>query len=123
MTRFSASGRGNFVDSQFKEEPDVLSVINASSGPITGTVTIVNANGNTVGTAQIPAIPANGAAGYLVIGRTPGDPLGLFPSSTVLPAGTDNIFHGTLVVNMSGPNVTLAQECNGNSMLNLLVLH
>ena len=68
-------------------------------------------------------IPVHGAAGYLVIGRTPGDPLGLFASNTLLPAGTDGIFHGTMVVNMSGTNVTLAHEFNGNSMLNLLVFH
>jgi hypothetical protein len=76
-----------------------------------------------IGPINIPAIPVNGAAGYLVVGRTPGDPLGLFPSSTVLPSLNDGNFHGTMIVNMSGPNITLAQEFNGNAMLNLLVVH
>lgn len=63
-----------------------------------------------------------------MIGRTPGDSLGLFPSSLVLPAGTDGIFHGSLVVSMNGqtPNgqcIILAQEYNGNTMLNLSVYH
>jgi hypothetical protein len=86
-------------------------------------VTIQDNNGNTIATAQIPAIPIAGAAGFLVIGRTPGDPLGLFPSSTVLPAGPDGIFHGILVVTMTGRNVVTAQELFGNAMLNLLVFH
>lgn len=76
-----------------------------------------------IASATIPQIPIGGAAGYLVIGRTPGDALGLLPSSTVLPAGSDGIFHGTLVVNMNGPNIVLAQEYNGSAMLNLLVTH
>ena len=85
-------------------------------------------NANTVATAPIPAIPPGGAAGYLVIGRAPGDPLGLFPSNTVLPAGADGVFHGTLVVGMnglsaSGQCIVLAQEYNGNTMLNLPVFH
>ena len=63
------------------------------------------------------------AAGFLVIGRTPDDSLGLFPSSTVLPAGSDGIFHGILVVNMNGPNIVTAQELYGNAFLNLLVFH
>jgi hypothetical protein len=102
---------------------DELSVTNQSNGPITGTVTLVAVGGDTVGPVQIPAIPAGGAAGFLVIGRTPEDSLGLFPSSTVLPSGGDGNFHGAIVVNMSGPNIVLAQEFNGNAMLNLLVVH
>jgi hypothetical protein len=103
---------------------DEFSVTNiGNTGPITGSVTIQDNNGNTVATAQIPAIPIAGAAGFLVIGRTPGDPLGLFPSSTVLPAGADGIFHGILVVTMTGRNVVTAQELFGNAMLNLLVFH
>jgi len=103
---------------------DEFSVTNlGNAGPITGSVTIQDNNGNTIATAPIPAIPVGGAAGFLVIGRTPGDSLGLFPSSTVLPAGPDGIFHGILVVTMSGPNVVTAQELYGNAMLNLLVFH
>jgi hypothetical protein len=103
---------------------DEFSVTNiGNNGPITGSVTIQDNNGNTVATAQIPAIPIAGAAGFLVIGRTAGDPLGLFPSSTVLPAGADGIFHGILIVTMSGRNVVTAQELYGNAMLNLLIFH
>jgi hypothetical protein len=103
---------------------DEFSITNESTaGPITGSVTIEDNNGNPVVTAPIPAIPPGGAAGFLVIGRTPGDSLGLFPSSTVLPAGPDGVFHGILSVNMSGPNIVTAQELYGNAFLNLLVLH
>jgi hypothetical protein len=107
---------------------DVLSVSNLNnSGPLTATVTLKDFKGNNIATAPVPAIPPEGAAGFLVIGRTPGDPLGLFPSSTVLPAGSDGIFHGILEVAVSGRNVNngrnivLAQEFNGNTMLNLPV--
>ena len=106
---------------------DVISISNLNNtNAISGTLTLKDFNGNPVATAPIPSIPVNGAAGYLVIGRTPGDTLGLLPSSTVLPAGADGIFHGSLEVHMTGQTVTgfcivLAQEFNGNSMLNLPV--
>jgi hypothetical protein len=103
---------------------DVISITNQSASPISGTVTLLASDGvTTVGPINIPPIPVNGAAGYLVVGRTPDDSLGLFPSSTVLPALHDGNFHGTIMVSMSGPNITLAQEFNGNAMVNLLVLH
>jgi len=108
---------------------DAISVSNLNNAnSISGTLTIQDVNANTVATAPIPSIPPGGAAGYLVIGRSPGDTLGLFPSSTVLPAGTDGIFHGTLLVSMDGLTVdgqciVLAQEYNGNTMLNLPVFH
>ena len=103
---------------------DEFSITNESTtGPISGSVTIQDNNGSPVLTAQIPPIPIGGAAGFLVIGRTPGDNLGLFPSTTVLPAGADGIFHGTLAVNMNGPNIVTAQELYGNAFLNLLVFH
>jgi hypothetical protein len=117
------AGRYVYSGTAVTQPYDVLSVTNAGNSPITGTVTLVDANGATVATASVPSIPVNGAAGFLVIGRSPGDSLGLFSASTVLPAASDNIFHGTLVVSMSGTNVTLAQEFDGDSMLNLLVLH
>lgn len=108
---------------------DAISVSNINNTqPITGTVMIQDVNSKTIATANIPAIPAGGAAGYLLIGRTPGDSLGLFPSSTVLPADPTGIFHGNLVVSTTGQTasgftIVLAQEYNGNSMLNLLVGH
>ena len=107
----------------------VLSVTNLNSpGPITGTVSLQDLQHNTIVKATLPGIPPQGAAGFLVIGRTPGDPLGLFPSSTVLPAGSDGIFHGALEIQMSGLtpagfNIVRAQEYNGNSMMNLQVIH
>jgi hypothetical protein len=103
---------------------DEFSVTNESTtGPITGSVTIQDNNGNPIVTAPIQPIPAGGALGRVVIGRTPGDPLGLFDYTTVLPAGPDGIFHGILVVTMDGPNIVTAQELYGNAFLNLLVFH
>lgn len=75
---------------------DAISITNQSASPITGTVTLLASDGTSaVGPVNIPAIPVNGAAGYLVVGITPGDPRGLFPSSTVLPSLDDGNFHGT----------------------------
>ncbi|HEX5431741.1 MAG TPA: hypothetical protein VFW83_07230 [Bryobacteraceae bacterium] len=106
---------------------DAISVSNLNNtNSITGTVTLQDSDGHAVATASIPSIPPGGAAGYLLIGRAPGDSLGLFPSSTTLPAGDDGIFHRILVVGLTGLTPTgqsfvLAQEYNGNSMLNLPV--
>jgi hypothetical protein len=63
-----------------------------------------------------------------VVGRFAGDDLALFPSSLVLPTGSDGVFHGNLVISMSGlsptgMNIILSQEFNGNSLLNLFVFH
>jgi len=108
---------------------DVLSISNFSSpNPISGTAKLLDGQGNTVATASIPAIPSNGAAGFLVIGQSPTDTSGLFPSSTILPAGADGVFHGTLVVSLNGltatgMNIVLSQEFIGNSLLNLFVFH
>lgn len=101
----------------------VLSITNTSGSPITGTVTLYDRNGAFITNAAIPSIPVNGAVGYLVVGRNATDPLALYPYSIVLPPGSDGNFHGTLIVSMTGPNIALAQEFNGNSMLNLLVQH
>lgn len=106
---------------------DVVSISNLNNpNSITGTATIKDLHGATIATAPIAAIPPGGATGYLVIGRTPGDTLGLFPSSLVLPAGSDGVFHGILEIGMNGltPNgqcIVLAQEFNGNAMLNQVV--
>jgi hypothetical protein len=117
--RYVPNGTGGYT-----QPFDEFSITNESTtGPITGSVTIQDSNGNPIVMAPIPAIPASGAAGYLVIGRTPGDALGLFPSTTVLPAGPDGLFHGILVVNMTGPNIVTAQELYGNAFLNLLIFH
>jgi len=108
---------------------DGLSISNLNNpNSVSGTATLKDSSGSPVASAPIPAIPPGGAAGYLLIGRTPGDPLGLFPSSTVLPAGADNVFHGTLEIATVGqtPNgqlIVLLQEYHGNAMLNALVFH
>lgn len=96
--------------------------------PVTGIATLKGSGGNVVATAPIPAIPPGGAAGYLVMGTKPGDPAGLFPSSTVLPAGPDGVFHGTLEIatfgqTANGQLIVLLQEYNGNAMLNAFVFH
>jgi len=53
---------------------DVLSISNFSNpSSISGTATLVDGDGNTVARAPIPAIPPNGAAGFLVMGRFAGD--------------------------------------------------
>jgi hypothetical protein len=117
--RYLPNGTGGFT-----QPFDEFSVTNESgNGPITGSVTIEDSNGSPLVTASIQPIPAGGAAGFLLIGRTPGDALGLLPSTTVLPAGPDGLFHGILVVTMSGSNIVTAQELYGNAFLNLLVFH
>jgi len=117
------AGRYVLAGTAYTQPFDAISVTNQSTTAISGTVTLQDFSGNNIATAPLPEIPAGGAAGYLVIGRSPGDTLGLLPSSTVLPAGSDGIFHGTLFIKMNGPNIVLAQEYSGNAMLNLLVLH
>jgi hypothetical protein len=118
-----------FNGTSWTQPYDVLSVSNfANPNSISGTATLQDSSGNAVATAPIPAIPPNGAAGFLVVGRFSGDPIGLFPSSIVLPAGSDGIFHGSLIVGMTGQTsngmtIVLSQEFNGNSMLNLYVFH
>jgi hypothetical protein len=108
---------------------DVLSITNLNNpNAVTGTATLKNNDGSPVAMASLPSIPPGGAAGFLVIGRNPGDPLGLFPSSLVLPAGADGVFHGILEIATSGQTasgqlIVLGQEFNGNSMLNLFVFH
>jgi hypothetical protein len=78
-----------------------------------------------VATVTIPAIPATGAVGFLVIGGFAEDSLASLPSSLVLPAGYEGVLYGDLVISMNGligtgMNIILSQEFNGHSMLNLL---
>lgn len=125
-----ATPAGRYVQngSAWTQPFDVISVSNLNNpNPINGTLTIKDLGGTTLVTAPIPAIPSGGAAGYFVIAdpSLPNTPA-LLPSSTVLPADSDGIFHGVLEVGILGlsPNgraIVLAQEFNGNTMLNLPV--
>ena len=122
-------GRYVFTGSAVNLPYDGISISNLNNpNPVTGIATLKDSGGASVATTPIPAIPPGGAAGYLVMGRTPGDPLGLFPSSTVLPAGPDGVFHGTLEIatfgqTANGQLIVLLQEYNGNAMLNAFVFH
>ncbi len=108
---------------------DAFSISNLNNPkPLTGTVTLQDSQGKEVASTLIPPIQPDGAAGYLLIGRMPGDTIGLFPSSTVLPASSDGLFHGSLLVSLSGQSSTgqalvLVQEYNGNAMTNMPVYH
>jgi hypothetical protein len=117
------AGRYVYNGPAVTEPFDVLSVTNVGGSPITGTVTLQDLSAHPILTVALPAIPPGGAVGYLVIGIPGNGTAALFPASTVLPAGSDSIFHGNLAVTMSGANIVLAQEFNGNAMLNLLVFH
>jgi hypothetical protein len=118
-----------YTGTEVSQPYDVLSVSNLNNAqPITGTASLQDLNGNTIATAPIPSVAPEGAVGYLLIGRAPGDPFALFPSSIVLPADSDGLFQGILVVTIKGETtdgncIVLAQEFNGTSMLNLPVFH
>jgi hypothetical protein len=123
------AGRYVYTGTAVNQPFDAISISNLNNpNPISGTLTVKDRNGDPVASAPIPSIPAGGAAGYLVIGRSPGDPLGLLPSNTVLPAAADGIFRGTLEVAttgqvLGGMCIVLAQEYYGNTMLNMFVYH
>jgi hypothetical protein len=108
---------------------DVVSVSNlANPNTIGGTVTLKDYDGNIIASTPLPPIGPNAAAGFLVIGESGNGTAALFPSSTILPAGTDGNFHGILEVQTTGQVATgivavLAQEFNGNTMLNMPVFH
>lgn len=121
------AGRYVYTGTAVNQPFDAISISNLNNpNPISGTLTVKDRHGNSVASAPIPSIPSGGAAGYLVIGQFPGDPLGLLPSSTVLPADSDGIFRGSLEVATTGEAlggmcIILAQEYYGNTMLNMLV--
>jgi hypothetical protein len=108
---------------------EVVSISNfANPNAIGGTVTLKDFNGGIVISKPLPSIGPNAAAGYLVIGKPGDSTASLFPSDTVLPAGADGNFHGVLEVQTTGQVPTgivtvLAQEFNGNTMLNMPVFH
>jgi hypothetical protein len=101
-----------------------VSITNPSATQtLTGTLNVLNYANTVVATAPIAAIPPLGAAGYLLIGRTPSDALGLLSSSTVLPTllSGSNVLHGAMSVTFNSSAIFLAQEFDGNAMLNLVV--
>jgi hypothetical protein len=104
---------------------NVFSVTNPStSQSIAGTAYLYGQGGTIVAQTAIPAIPPLGAVGYLLVGRFPGDTLGLFPSSTVIPVpsgDTTGVFYGELVVAFNAPAAFLAQSFDGYAMLNLVI--
>jgi len=122
-------GRYVFTGSAVNQPFTTLSISNLSNpNPLSGTIKLMDFDGSTIAATPLPSIPAGGAAGYLLVGRSPDDTLGLFPSSLVLPAGKDGVFHGMLEISVSGlvptgQNIILATEYNGNSMVNLPVFH
>jgi hypothetical protein len=111
---------GNAVDLPFT----AFSVSNPSATTsVRASIAVNYANGNPVTTVALPSIPPLGAVGYLLMGRTPGDPLGLLPANVNFTAGADGIFHGTYgVVGASGPVIFLSQEFYGSSMLNAFIV-
>jgi hypothetical protein len=123
------AGRYVYTGTAVNQPFDAISISNLNNpNPISGTLTVKDKNGNPVASAPIPLIPSGGALGRLVIGRFPGDTLGLLPSTTVLPAAADGIFRGTLEVAttgqvLGGMCIVLAQEYYGNTMLNMFVYH
>jgi len=111
------------IGSQWTLPFDAFSVTNPSSTQsITGTVTLYDYSNNLVATANIPTIPPLGAVGDLLIGIPSNSTAALFPSSTMLPnPDSSGVFHGALVATFSGPAIFLAQEYNGDAMLNLVI--
>jgi hypothetical protein len=101
-----------------------FSVTNPSTtASVTASIAVSDASGNVIKTVVLPSLPPLSAVGYLLVGRDASDTLGLLPSSSVLPAGADGIFHGTYsVVNSSGPVIFLSQQFYGDSMLNSFIL-
>lgn len=108
---------------------EVVSISNfANPNSIGGVVTLKDFDGNMIASKPLPSIGPNAAAGFLVIGKPGDSTASLFPSDTVLPAGADGNFHGVLEIQTAGQVATgivtvLAQEFNGNTMLNMPVFH
>ncbi len=101
-----------------------FSVTNPSStAPLNASIVLYDFAGDLLATVPLPTLAPLAAVGYLLIGRTPGDPIGLIPFETLLPSGTDSIFHGVYGVQADGPVVFLSQEYYGNSMLNAYIVH
>jgi hypothetical protein len=101
-----------------------VSITNPSATQtLTGTVNILNYDGAVLETAAVPPIPPLGAGGFLLIANPASSTTALFPASTVLTpleAGSTSL-HGALQATFSGTAIFLAQEFEGQAMLNLVV--
>jgi hypothetical protein len=121
------AGRYVYTGTAVNQPFEAISISNLNNpNPISGTLTIKEKDGTPVASAPIPSIPSGGAASYLVIGRFPGDTIGLLPSSTVLPGSPDGVFRGIVEVATTGQTpsgicIVLMQEYNGNTVLNMPV--
>ena len=117
-------GRYFYSGTALVEPYTAFSVSNPSAtASLSATIVLYDFNGDSLASIPLPPLPPLGAAGYLLVGRTAGDPLGLLPYDTLLPSGADEIFHGVYGVQANGPVVFLSQEFYGNSMLNAFIVH
>jgi hypothetical protein len=117
-------GRYYYSGTALLEPYTAFSVSNPSATtPLSVTVVLYDFSGDSLASIPLPPLPPLGAAGYLLVGRTAGDALGLLPYDTLLPSGADEIFHGVYGAQANGPVVFLSQEFYGNSMLNAFIIH
>jgi hypothetical protein len=120
----SAEGRYYAPNGAFAQPFTAFSVTNPSpTSTLNASVVLYDFAGDLLATVPLPPLGPLAAAGYLLVERNPGDPLGLLPFDTLLPSGTDSIFHGVYRVQADGPVVFLSQEFYGNSMLNAFIVH
>jgi len=120
----SNAGRYVSVGGAFTEPYTAFSVTNPSAtATLTSSIVLYDFLGNQLAAVPLPPLPPLAATAYLLVGRSAGDSLGLFPYSTLLPAGADGIFHGVYGMQANGPVVFLSQEFYGNSMLNAFIVH
>ena len=120
----SAQGRYYAPNGALVQPFTAFSVTNPSStSTLSASIVLYDFAGNLLATVPLPPLAPLAAAGYLLVGRNNGDPLGLMPFDTLLPSGADSIFHGVYGVQASGPVVFLSQEFYGNSMLNAFIVH
>jgi hypothetical protein len=120
----SAQGRYYAPNGAFVQPFTAFSVTNPSAtSTLNASIVLYDFAGDLLATVPLPTLAPLAAVGYLLVGQSPGDPLGLIPFDTLLPSGADSIFHGVYGVQANGPVVFLSQEYYGNSMLNAYIVH